>query len=278
MRSLALLPILAALGAPGCVADPTDLPLAEPVAKQSANSLAENAIATFAHDLNRLVNQRFEDGPVMRALTASKGGLELVEYGARCALAAGAVVPIQTFDGPDQVPDAPGLGLAPDWRKRGLSPEEQAWLMACLLAHVNAGGQAVDISARGPHPALATTAQELARFTYLEGAFYGRFGDPGDPDEAGLTYQRACYGPALGKCGAAAPTILYDRLCTIPGGCPHLVVVGPCEAKPSAPAACKPRTGDAYDECYPIASSGPPPSEKHRAVITTYLDDFECPM
>ncbi len=280
MRSLAFLSILAAAA---CAVDPAEPPSmeppsVEPVAKQSVNSLDENAIAAFAYDLNRLVNQPFEDSPVMRSLAASKQGLQLVEYSARCTLALGVQVPIQTYDGPAKVPTAPSLGLAPDWRKRGLGPEEQQWLMSCLLAHINAGGNAVVISARGPHAALATTPAEVARFTYLEGAFYGRFGDPTDPDEGGLTYQRACWGPALAKCGGAAPTILYDRLCTIPGGCPHLVVVGPCEATPPAPAACAPRTGDAYDVCYPIAISGPPPSMKYKAAITTYLEDFACPM
>jgi hypothetical protein len=277
MRAFVFVLACVSITAAACVAEPEELPPPEPVAKQSFNSLPENAIADYAFELNRLVTEPFRDGPSMRALSMQEKGLRLLEYSARCTLPVGMTIPLLSYKGPVTIPNGPPLGLAPDWPNRGLSLDEQEWLMACLLAHINAQGQSVWISVRGPHAALATTPAEVASFTYLEGAFYGEFGDWSDPDSADLTIQRACYGPALAQCGPAAPTILYGRLCTIPGGCPHLRVTGPCEAAPPTPRACLPRAGDAYDTCYGSAFTGLPAGRQYKAVATTYLKDFKCP-
>jgi hypothetical protein len=258
--------------------------IAEPAAvpKRSSNSLAENAIARYAADLNQLVAAPLADGALVRRIAVDEAGVQLLSYSARCMLAPGATIGIATYRGPLAIPlpaasqiQWPSLGLAPAWKTRALTEDERRWLMGCLLAHINAAGRTVDISLRGYHAALATTIDERADFQYLEGAFYGRFGDPADADEAAMTHQYACYGPALAKCGGAAPALLYDRLCTL-GGCEHLQVVGPCE-RPTGPKACKARAGDAYPECYASAALGPLGETFKAGVITTYLPDFTCP-
>ena len=276
MRSIVLLALTVASA---CVID--DAVPVTPIAKQSSNSLAENAISRFAAELNELVTVPFVDSPIVRAMAASGAGLQLLEYSARCMFAEGATVELDTLHGPQTIPNARSLALGPEWKKRGLDEIEQKALMGCLLAHINATGNAVDISVRtwtppgSPNP-IPTTPSEAAEFTYLEGAFYGRPGRLHLADEVNRTFQLVCYGPALARCGANAPTIMYNRLCTL-GGCDDLAIIGPCE-DPIAPAACMPRSGDAYDECYPVAGAGPSPSAYRAGVITTYLRELECPI
>src|SRR5262249_51018705 len=69
--------------------------------------------------------------------------------------------------------DYGGLSLAPQWKTRGLTADERAWVSACVVARVNKFGITVHISMRGSNPGLATTAQEETDYSHREGAFSG---------------------------------------------------------------------------------------------------------
>jgi len=74
-----------------------------------------------------------------------------------------------------------GLGLAPDWQDRALTPEEQRWVSACMLARTNAFGVKVLISMRSDFPSrapgLQTWQEEDAAYTLEEATFFGNLFD-----------------------------------------------------------------------------------------------------
>ncbi len=270
--------------ATACVETEGDDDLAETdvIAKQGINSLDENAIKFFAREMNALITAALGAEPAIEILAKDPTGLKVLDYSLRCALKSTQTVKVKNGAGAIvSLPTKRGIGLAPEWLYRGLDRFEQEWLMGCLLAHINAAGAAVPISLRGGHGALALSTGEAAAFPYLEGAFYGSFGDLLNPDLAFRTRQYACYGPALvAKCGAAAPTVLWKRLCTR-GDCNDLTVVGPCEPTQLAPnRACTTRTGDYYKECASRATSGGWPAagaDRYTpAVVTTWLKEVNC--
>ena len=87
----------------------------------------------------------------------------------RCALPA-AVTLYAEHDG-TRVTFPGGLGLAPRWVDEALTPSEERWVSACLLAHVNAFGTSVLVSMRAtppPTPALAVSDAESRRCSLFE--------------------------------------------------------------------------------------------------------------
>jgi hypothetical protein len=269
---------LISIAAAACAVDESEHESAPviPVAKQSSNALVENAIARYATELNQLVNQAYVDGPLTRKIWSDAAGGRLLDYAARCMFDEQTFVTLTNPPAvPMTVPAHRPLGLGPSWVSGPLSPDEQKYLMACLLAHINVTGSTVTISVRGPTPALALDPGEATRFTVLEGAFYGELGDPNDNETMDQTRGYACWGPAYSSC-ADPSAALFNRKCTTPSACPHLVIVGPCEAPAPAPAACGPRGGDIYKGCNTIATSVPPLEYRYRTVITTYLEDGVC--
>jgi hypothetical protein len=89
-----------------------------------------------------------------------------------------------------------------------MTPSEERWVSACLLAHVNYFGKPVLVSMRAippPVPALAVAADEQQTFTLFEGGFFGNLFTP-EP----VAY--ACQGthtPAQ-----ARDPIFQERICT----------------------------------------------------------------
>ena len=124
------------------------------------------------------------------------------------------------------------LGLAPRWIDEAMTPSEERWVSACLLAHVNAIGASVPISLRAtppPVPALTVSDDEAQSFSMFEGGFFGNLYTPE---------------PVAYTCrGARTPSQEHDpiwqqRLCTqetgeITAGMPltvcRLLLTGPCE-------------------------------------------------
>lgn len=95
-------------------------------------------------------------------------------YLIRCALPADIVVYADV--GPDRFTFPGGMGLAPRWLFAALTPSEERWVSACLLAHVNYFGTPVTVSMRAhepPVPALVTDATEHQTFALFEGGFFG---------------------------------------------------------------------------------------------------------
>ena len=104
------------------------------------------------------------------------------------------------------------IGLAPRWLTDAMTPSEERWVSACLLAHVNFFGKHVRISIRAtppPVPELAATAEEQQTYTIFEGGFFGNLFAP-----TPVAY--TCQGrrtPAQ-----AQDPILQDRVCTQESG------------------------------------------------------------
>jgi hypothetical protein len=140
-------------------------------------------------------------------------------YMVQCALPAGAIVKYMSdadvleFDG--------SIGLAPEWATSSCGEACQEWDTACMMARTNYYGIPVQLSIRGPNPALATvSADELTAATVEEGAFYGNmFLDPkvgtacrgsGD-DPVSLVVRRCTFAePGAGYPGAPANCWYFD--------------------------------------------------------------------
>lgn len=138
------------------------------------------------------------------ASTAAKR--EQLKYLVRCALSAD--VTVSTQHGAERFTFAGGLGLAPRWLEAAMTPSEERWVSACLLAHVNYFGKHIMVSMRATPPpvtALEADADEQQTYTIFEGGFFGNLFLPE---------------PVAYTCrGARTPTqtrdpILQDRVCT----------------------------------------------------------------
>ena len=60
------------------------------------------------------------------------------------------------------------MGLAPRWLTEAMTPREERWVSACLLAHVNYFGKHVRVSMRAtppPVPAFAADDDEQQTYT-----------------------------------------------------------------------------------------------------------------
>jgi hypothetical protein len=100
------------------------------------------------------------------------------------------------------------MGLAPRWLFEPMTPSEERWVSACLLAHVNAVGKHVLVSMRAtppPVPALAVSGDEQQTFSIFEGGFFGNLFTP-EP----VAY--TCRGEHT--LVQASDPVLQERLCT----------------------------------------------------------------
>ena len=125
------------------------------------------------------------------------------------------------------------IGLAPRWLTEAMTPSEERWVSACLLAHVNYFGKHVRISIRATGiavPELEASAEEQQTFTIFEGGFFGNLFAP-----APVAY--TCQGTRTPA--QARDPILQDRVCTqetgettaegMPVTVCQFLVTGPCE-------------------------------------------------
>lgn len=100
------------------------------------------------------------------------------------------------------------IGLAPHWLTQAMTPSEERWVSACLLAHVNFFGKHVRISIRATPPSvpeLEASDDERKTYTIAEGGFFGNLFRP-QP----VAY--TCLGARTPA--QAADPILQDRVCT----------------------------------------------------------------
>jgi hypothetical protein len=153
--------------------------------------------------LPTVLKQRALADPALASTAAKRKQLT---YLVRCALPADVALYADiegerfTFPG--------SIGLAPRWLTAAMTPSEERWVSACLLAHVNYFGKHVLVSMRAippPVPALAVAADEQQTFTLFEGGFFGNLFTP-EP----VAY--ACQ-------GARTPAQVHDpifqeRICT----------------------------------------------------------------
>jgi len=125
------------------------------------------------------------------------------------------------------------MGLAPRWLAEAMTPSDERWVSACLLAHVNYFGKHVRVSMRAtppPVPAFEADDDEQQTYTIFEGGFFGNLFLP-QP----VAY--TCQG--MRTPAQAQDPILQDRVCTQETGettaegtpityC-HFLVTGHCE-------------------------------------------------
>jgi len=164
-------------------------------------------------------------------LAATAAKREQLKYLVRCALPAEVTVYADiegerfTFPG--------SIGLAPRWLTEAMTPSEERWVSACLLAHVNYFGKHVRISIRATGaavPELEASADEQQTYTIFEGGFFGNLFAP-----APVAY--TCRGERTPA--QAADPILQDRVCTQETGATtvegtpvticHFLFTGRCE-------------------------------------------------
>ncbi len=101
---------------------------------------------------------------------------QLLKYALGCALDVDDNFEFFWFDANGvkrQESDSGALGLAPSWHDRALNVPEQHAVSACLAARTNWYGEPVSTSQRGGLSRLNATVDEINRYRYHEGAFWG---------------------------------------------------------------------------------------------------------
>jgi hypothetical protein len=129
-----------------------------------------------------------------------------LSYLVRCALPED--VMLYSQQGPERFTFQGSMGLAPRWLYEAITPSEERWVSACLLALVNYFGKHVMVSMRAtppPVPALGVSDDEQQTFSIFEGGFFGNLFTP-EP----VAY--TCRGERT-RAQADDP-ILQDRVCT----------------------------------------------------------------
>jgi hypothetical protein len=138
------------------------------------------------------------------ASTAAKR--QQLTYLVRCALPED--VTLYADQGTERFTFQGHMGLAPRWLTEAMTPSEERWVSACLLAHVNYFGKHVLVSMRAtppPVPALEASADEQQTFALFEGGFFGNLFAP-----TPVAY--TCRG---GRTPAQAEDPMFqDRVCT----------------------------------------------------------------
>ena len=140
------------------------------------------------------------------SLAATAAKRKQLTYLVRCAMPAD--VELYTQQGSERFTFPGSIGLAPHWLTQAMTPSEQRWVSACLLAHVNFFGKHVRISTRAtdpPVPELESSSDERKTYTIAEGGFFGNLFLP-QP----VAY--TCLGTRMPA--QAADPILQDRVCT----------------------------------------------------------------
>ena len=178
-------------------------------------------------------------------LAATETGRHQLKYLVNCALPDSVL--LVSIQGQERFTFPGHLGLAPEWLKAPLTPLQERWVSACMLALTNYAGKHVDVSLQaksGSAPFLGQTKEETTAYSLAEGGFFGNLFSPHP-----VAY--VCSG-ARTKIEEQDP-IFRDRLCTKPTGdrtpdgkpltvC-QFILTGPC----SNPASFT-VNGHTYDE------------------------------
>ncbi|MDI1478897.1 hypothetical protein [Polyangium sp. y55x31] len=69
------------------------------------------------------------------------------------------------------------IGLAPDWRTRGLTTVEKQLVTACVLQRTNRFGEEVEIMLEGNHPAITRTEADKLLYPGIESRAWGNMFD-----------------------------------------------------------------------------------------------------
>jgi hypothetical protein len=202
--------LLLAVMATGCAVSDPSLSSTESHV-EAANRLATNRLATNRLATNRLATNGLSDATSiadLKEMASDEGGRELLTYMVSCALPEGQSITVETDDASYTFDGL--LGLTPTWVDTPLSLADRHWLSACLLARVNYYGVTVHLSMRGDTEALATTDDEVAKYSQYEGAFWGDLFADGDQIKNACESQLKSTNPQTGD--------MPLRQCTVPTG------------------------------------------------------------
>ena len=161
----------------------------------AANPLTSDALAATA--------QTALEDPEARDLLASV---------VRCALPAGSQIGL-TVDGIDYTFEGE-FGLAPQWGQPhgSCGSSCQAWVSACVIARIDFLGAPADISMRGPHRGLVSTAEERAIYSNREATYWGNiFATP--------LIARACLSPGQTQIPRVCGPSIDDCVVDVVGSC-----------------------------------------------------------
>jgi hypothetical protein len=140
------------------------------------------------------------------SLAATAAKRKQLTYLVRCAMPPD--VELYAQHGSERFTFPGSIGLAPHWHTQAMTPSEERWVSACLLAHVNFFGKHIRISIRAtdpPVPELEASSEERKTYPIAEGGFFGNLFLP-QP----VAY--TCLGTRTPA--QADDPILRDRVCT----------------------------------------------------------------
>jgi hypothetical protein len=157
-----------------------------------------------------------------------------MKYVIRCAIAAGRTASFTDANGVTHT-WAGALGLADSWDQSPPTADQQQWVSACLMAHVNSALPApktIQVSIRGAAPSLTETALEKGAVSTFDGVFFGDlFSSP--------NRRYLCSPPSTVPVNYAS-TLLADwgRQCVLSGdGCGGLFTMVDCSTACTAASA-----------------------------------------
>jgi len=182
----------------------------------AVNGLAVNGLAVNGLAVNGAPSPEFADWFNL----ADGGDLALhdmtMKYLIRCALAEGRTASFTDKNGLVHS-WAGGLGLADSWDQNPPTADQQTWVSACLMAHVNSAlpaPKSIQISLRGAASSLTGTMLEKGVVSTFDGVFFG--------DLFGSTQKRYICSPTWTPPSNYIATLLSDwgRQCFFsPDGC-----------------------------------------------------------
>ncbi len=147
----------------------------------SWNAVSWNAVSWNAVSWNALSADALSSGGLGSGALAYKAqgdfpietvslGRQVLDYLVRCAFEPGERL---SFEADGTTYEYVGVaGLAPGWKDAPLSESEARLVSACVLAHVNAYGESVQLSVRS-HGVLHPSKQEKKDYPVYEGTFFG---------------------------------------------------------------------------------------------------------
>lgn len=195
------------------------------------NALGVNALGVNALGVNALgVNALGVNGLnfIHQSTSTNQDRINLLKYTMKCALRSNQYVAAHAgHSGCAGYPQMNGMyGLAQGWPIAGMSENEQRYVTACVLAHVNEHQTPQRIALHGVDPIFGSTPAERATMYMSEGRYWGNIfrseswknvcrssgRNTGDesPENLDITLGRSC---ALNGCGV----MTYNGNCPING-------------------------------------------------------------
>jgi hypothetical protein len=186
----------------------------------TTNSLTTNSLTTNSLTTNSLTTNSLTTNSLTTNALKDPASREVMKYVVGCALPSGTSVDV-TVEGVDYSFDGE-LGLAAEWGRPGgtCGPMCQQWVSACVLSRVDYLGQPLDISVRGLHPALKTSAEETSSYTHREATYYGNI-------FASSMQLFACLPPGATQIPRVCGPSIDDCVADVVGECADLCVSMP---------------------------------------------------